>query len=119
MKQNYKIRLLSFLIILLFAVVGHSQNSNVSSDQWTATDALSRKLPEASETGKPKQDKFIAIFYWTWHQGDDDTTYQVKNNTEIIRNKGFYDQLVNFADIDCFSSHFIEIFLVFFCGFLI
>ncbi len=85
MKQNYKIRLLSFLIILLFAVVGHSQNSNVSSDQWTATDALSRKLPEASETGKPKQDKFIAIFYWTWHQGDDDTTYQVKNNTEIIR----------------------------------
>ena len=85
MKQNYKIHLLSFLTIFLFSVVGHSQNTNVNSDQWTATDGLSRKLPEASEAGKPKQDKFIAIFYWTWHQGDDDTTYKVKNISEIIR----------------------------------
>ena len=25
------------------------------------------------------------MFYWTWHQGNDDTTYRVKNITEIVR----------------------------------
>lgn len=85
MRLNLKIRLLSIVMIFLFPVAGHSQNQNVNSNQWTATDGLGRNLPDASVTGAPKKDKFIAIFYWTWHQGDDDTTYQVKNITEIVR----------------------------------
>ncbi len=85
MRLNFKIRLLPIVIISLFPVVGHSQNQHVNSNQWTATDGLGRKLPDATETGTPKKDKFVAIFYWTWHQGDDDTTYQVKNITEIVR----------------------------------
>jgi len=76
---------LTIVIISLFTVTGHSQSQNVSSNQWTATDALGRKLPDASVAGTPKKDKFIAMFYWTWHEGNDDTTYQVKNITEIVR----------------------------------
>jgi len=85
MRQILKIRLLSVAIILIFALAGHTQTRNVSSNQWAATDGLGRRLPVESEAGAPKKDKFIAIFYWTWHQGDDDTTYHVKNISEIVR----------------------------------
>ena len=50
-----------------------------------ATDALGRKVILNDEAGAPKKDKFVAIFYWTWHQGNDDTAYPVKNITEILR----------------------------------
>ena len=62
---------------------GYSQS--VNSDSWAATDALGRKVRDYQEAGDKRQDKFVAMFYWTWHQGDDDTTYQVKNITEIVR----------------------------------
>ncbi|MBR4994865.1 MAG: hypothetical protein IKY82_02260 [Alistipes sp.] len=32
-----------------------------------ATDALGRKLPDADEVGAPRKDKFVGLFYWTWH----------------------------------------------------
>ena len=56
----------------------------VDSDQWSATDALNRKVREYPDAGD-KKDKFVAMFYWTWHQGKDDTTTTVKNITEIVR----------------------------------
>ncbi|WP_298650936.1 hypothetical protein [uncultured Proteiniphilum sp.] len=57
----------------------------INSDQWVATDGLGRELRNYSDTGSPK-DKYVAMFYWTWHQGNDDTTTTVKNITEIVRN---------------------------------
>lgn len=57
----------------------------INSDQWAMTDALGRKASEYKAAGDKKKDKFVAMFYWTWHQGNDDTTYQVKNITEIVR----------------------------------
>ena len=56
----------------------------IDSDQWSATDALNRKVRGYSDAGD-KKDKFVAMFYWTWHQGKDDTTTTVKNITEIVR----------------------------------
>lgn len=64
---------------------GQAMSQPVVSDQWAATDALGRKVREYRDAGDKKKDKFIAMFYWTWHQGNDDTTYQVKNITEIVR----------------------------------
>lgn len=57
----------------------------LSSDQWAATDALGRKVCDYKVAGQKKKDKFFAMFYWIWHQGDDDRTYYVKNITEIVR----------------------------------
>ena len=57
---------------------------HVDSDQWSATDALERKVIEYLEAGNEKN-KYVAMFYWTWHQGKDDTTTTVKNITEIVR----------------------------------
>jgi len=64
---------------------GTATAQNVNSDAWAATDALGRKVREHDEAGDKKKDKFVAMFYWTWHQGNDDTTCQVKNISEIVR----------------------------------
>ena len=32
-----------------------------------ATDALGRKLPTQREVGEPRKDRFVGLFYWTWH----------------------------------------------------
>ena len=42
---------------------------SVSSDSWSATDALGRKVREYSSSDQKKKDKYVAMFYWTWHQG--------------------------------------------------
>jgi len=39
---------------------------DVQSDTWTCTDDLGRTLPDSAEAGKPKQDKFIGMFYFLW-----------------------------------------------------
>ncbi len=36
-------------------------------DTWTATDGLGRVLPTNAEAGDPKSDKYVGLFYWTWH----------------------------------------------------
>jgi hypothetical protein len=85
---DFKKIIMKFLTLLwiVFPVMGNSQSFNVNSDQWAATDALGRKVRDYSDAGEKKKDKVVAMFYWTWHQGNDDTTYQVKNITEIVRN---------------------------------
>lgn len=32
-----------------------------------ATDAIGRKLPTHEETGDEKKDRYVGLFYWTWH----------------------------------------------------
>ena len=52
---------------------------------FPATDGLGRKVATYHEAGAPKKDKYVAMFYWTWHQGNDDTTYHIRNISEIVR----------------------------------
>jgi len=40
---------------------------DVYSDTWNATDSLGRKLPTFNEVGDVKKDKFVGLFFWTWH----------------------------------------------------
>lgn len=83
MKKIFE-RLLTLLILLAFSA-NYLAAQSALSDQWAATDALGRKVSDYPATGAKKKNKFVAMFYWTWHQGNDDTTYQVKNITEIVR----------------------------------
>src|SRR5690606_2792307 len=32
-----------------------------------ATDALGRRVASHTEAGNPKSDKYVGLFYWTWH----------------------------------------------------
>lgn len=81
--QNLLKRIAAATIVCLCAAQLPAQP--VEPDQWAATDALGRKVREYRDASNKKQDKFVAIFYWTWHQGEDDKTYPVKNITEIVR----------------------------------
>lgn len=38
------------------------------SDTWTAVDALGRALPNNEAVGDVRENKFVGIFYWTWHE---------------------------------------------------
>ena len=84
MKISISLKLV-FILVLIVSNVKYLNAQTVSSDQWVATDALGRKVCDFETAGDKKEDKFIAMFYWTWHQGKTDSTYQVKNITEIIR----------------------------------
>jgi len=57
----------------------------VNSDYWSATDALGRKVREYVNTDNKRPNKYVAIFYWTWHQGNSNPNDSVKNITEIVR----------------------------------
>lgn len=80
-----KIKSAIFTALLITAVffpaLTHAQTA--CSDFWTATDALGRKLPTYQETGARKTNKYVAMFYWIWHQGND--PHDIKNITEIVR----------------------------------
>jgi hypothetical protein len=43
------------------------KGGDVLADTWVATDGLGRTLPGFKECGPVKQDKWVGIFYWTWH----------------------------------------------------
>ncbi|WP_270088488.1 hypothetical protein [Sphingobacterium sp. SYP-B4668] len=80
-----KISLLIFGLIVCWNAQLVKAQQIVNSDQWSFTDALGRKAASQETAGLKKDNKLVAMFYWTWHQGHDDTTYQVKNITEIVR----------------------------------
>jgi len=43
------------------------EDGDVFADTWVATDALGRSAPDIRECGPVKKDKWVGIFYWTWH----------------------------------------------------
>lgn len=48
------------------AIAAYGDSDNFA-DTWVATDALGRQLPNAAQCGPPRRDRFVGIFYWTWH----------------------------------------------------
>lgn len=59
-------------------------------DTWDAIDALGRALPTCEETGQPRKDRFVGLFYWTWHNspGGDahNITKIVTENPDAVHN---------------------------------
>ncbi len=76
-------RIIILLLVTNCSLSIYAQSINYGNG-LPATDALGRSLATYKEAGQ-KKDKYVAMFYWTWHQGEDDTTYQVKNISEIVR----------------------------------
>lgn len=73
------------LLAFFCPVDTHSQVAKISSDYWTATDALGRKTPDAIEAGQVRKGKFVGIFYLTWHTDFMADFSPVMNITEIIQ----------------------------------
>ena len=43
------------------------EGGDLYADTWVATDGAGRVLPGFKECGPVKPDKWVGIFYWTWH----------------------------------------------------
>lgn len=41
--------------------------NDLFADTWVATDQAGRPVPGFAECGPPKPDKWVGVFYWTWH----------------------------------------------------
>lgn len=66
---NIKILYCVFFVLVLnySAQCQHSPPVNISNADWVATDALGRALPTYKETGPPKPNTYVGLFYWLWH----------------------------------------------------
>ncbi|MCR5693496.1 MAG: hypothetical protein K6G89_00785 [Clostridia bacterium] len=71
----------------------------VDPGQWGAVDALGRRLPSAEETG-PARNKFVGLFYWTWHTSSA-RRFPARNVTEIISRN---PEAVNDFDHPCWEQ---------------
>lgn len=52
-------------------------------DTWVATDGLDRTLPTNVQTGDVREEKFVGMFFWTWHTAFSYKT--IGNVTQIMR----------------------------------
>ncbi len=47
--------------------INENTYGEINPDTWTAVDGLGRTLPTAEEAGEKNKEKFVGMFYWTWH----------------------------------------------------
>ncbi len=68
------------------STVDTSAVHKVDSSQWIAQDGLDRVLSTNTQTGNVREDKIVAIFYWTWHGdfGDKQTAYNNQQNIDQL-----------------------------------
>ena len=68
------------------STVDTSAVHKVDSSQWIAQDGLDRVLSTNTQTGNVREDKIVAIFYWTWHGdfGDKQTAYNNQQNIDKL-----------------------------------
>jgi beta-glucanase (GH16 family) len=43
-------------------------DSDIFADTWVAIDGAGRTFPGFKECGPPRKDRWVGIFYWTWHR---------------------------------------------------
>lgn len=55
-----------------------------TSSTWTATDNLGRTIADNTQTGDVKQDKYVGLFYWNWHDSGWRESELAVNNSTII-----------------------------------
>ncbi len=82
-------------LVLCFAVllslsttavsVSAQPNAEINPSTWAAVDGLGRTLSLNDETGDKNQEKFVGMFYWTWH-------YPWINDTEPITTGSVIDK---------------------------
>lgn len=83
----------SMFNVYLFGTKNINDNSygEVRPDTWVAVDGLGRSLPTYSEVGETDREKFVGLFYWTWHYNFASTN-EADNVTEILKK---YPEAVN------------------------
>ena len=53
-------------------------------DTYAATDALGRTLSSNEDTGDVREDRFVGLFYWTWHVAQAKWTQKAVNVNQVV-----------------------------------
>ena len=66
--------------------VDQNATHTVDQSQWIVQDGLDRIVSTNTQTGDIREDKIVAIFYWTWHGdfGDKQTAYNNQQNIDKL-----------------------------------
>lgn len=76
------------------SAVDQSAEHVVDQSQWIVQDGLDRIVSTNTQTGDVKEDKIVAIFYWTWH-GDfanGQTAYNNQQNIDKLIEMGYTER---------------------------
>lgn len=82
MKSISQLSAVLSLALMVPCIIG-AQESATASDSWALTDGLGRKARDYDSAG-PKKEKFVGMFYWTWHQMDERDDIDVINISKVI-----------------------------------
>ena len=76
------------------STVDTSATHTVNNTQWVCVDGLGRVVPINTDTGDKREDKTVAMFYWTWHGefADAQTAYNNQQNIDTLLSKGYTQQ---------------------------
>ncbi|MBR5124967.1 MAG: hypothetical protein IKU90_07520 [Clostridia bacterium] len=76
------------------SVVDQSAAHKVDSSQWIAQDGLDRVLATNTQTGDVREDKIVAMFYWTWHGNfaDEQTAFNNQQNIDKLIELGYTER---------------------------
>ncbi|MBQ3507812.1 MAG: hypothetical protein IJA91_04605 [Clostridia bacterium] len=66
----------------------------VDQSQWIVQDGLDRVMSVNTQTGDIREDKIVAIFYWTWHGdfGNGQTAYNNQQNIDKLIEMGYTER---------------------------
>ena len=76
------------------STVDVSDEHIVDESQWVATDGLDRVVSTNTQTGDVRDDKIVAIFYWSWHgnYADNQTAYNNEENINKLISMGYSER---------------------------
>ena len=76
MRSLLSVFLLLSVWVLAFCIPAGAQSPQnspqiaISNSNWMGTDDLGRTLPMFAQTGPPKPNRWVGLFYWQWHGPD-------------------------------------------------
>lgn len=62
----------------------------IANADTVGTDDLGRSLPAYEQTGGPKPDRWVGLFYWQWHGGE--RWWKHYNMTEFLADKSYHTE---------------------------
>ena len=78
-----------------------SQSATIQPGAWAAVDGLGRTLSCAEQVGTPKEDKYVGIFFWSWHTNF--SYAEPRNITQILKQN---NNQPNWGDADILYPYF-------------
>ena len=69
--------------VMLAGIFSLSAAAAVSPSTWTAVDGLGRTLSDYTEAGTRREDRFVGMFYWTWHYPWTDDTEPITTGSVL------------------------------------